>query len=302
MRKHLIIIAAVLSLGVTGAAGAKVVTVSITSNGYVPKDVTLAVGDSIQFTNSDNAAHQIEFRTTTGLTCTPNPLVLQPAQSGTCTFAAPGSFSYSDPNVRGNAFRGSVTVTGQAAQEKLTLAAQPRTVVYGAKLTLTGTLSSQKVGESVDVMATACGQSAAARATTVQTTTGGAYTAAVAPLRNTAYTARLRNMSSQQATTTVAPRLRLGKVAPHRYSLRVSAAQTFAGKYATFQRHNASLRRWVNVKRVLLRANTTGTAPTVITTARFRATVAARSRVRAILPQLQVGSCYVAGRSNAILG
>ena len=34
------------------------------------------------------------------------------------------------------------------------------------------------------------------------------------------------------------PRLRLGRVAAHRYSLRVFAAQSFAGKFATFQRFN----------------------------------------------------------------
>jgi plastocyanin len=300
--KTLIVAAAVLSLGVAGAAGAKVVTVTVTKNGYVPKDLSIAVGDSVQFTNGDSIAHQVSFRTTTGLSCSPNPLVLQPSQSGTCTFSAPGSYTYSDPNQRGNTFRGTVTVTGAAIPERLTLTAQARRVVYGAKLTLTGTLSTQKVGESVDVSVTPCGQTAASRAATVQTTTGGAYTAVVTPLKNTSYTARLRNMASAPATVTVAPSLRLGKVAPRRYSLRVAAAQTFAGKYATFQRYNGTLRRWVNIKRVLLRANTTGTAPTVLTTARFGATVRARSRVRAILPQLQVGSCYAPGQSNVILG
>jgi plastocyanin len=300
--KTLIVAASVLSLCVAGAAGAKVVTVTVTKNGYVPKDLSIAVGDSVQFTNGDTVAHQVSFRATTGLACSPSPLVLQPSQSGTCTFSAPDSFTYSDPNVRGGTFHGTVTVTGAAIPERLTLAAQAGKVVYGAKLTLTGTLSTQRVGESVDVSATPCGQNAASKAATAQTTTGGAYTAAVTPLRNTSYTARLRSLSTAPASMTVAPSLRLGKIAPHRYSLRVAAAQTFAGKYATFQRYNATLRRWVNVKRVLLRANSTGSAPTVITFARFRARVAARAKVRVILPQLQVGSCYAPGQSNVIFG
>jgi hypothetical protein len=33
----------------------------------------------------------------------------------------------------------------------------------------------------------------------------------------------------------------------------------------------------------------------------FRSSVPARRRVQLILPQLQVGSCYLAGRSNVIL-
>jgi len=301
MRKALITAVAVTSLVIVGAAGAKTVVVSITKNGYVPKAVTVAVGDTVQFTNSDTVAHQVLFKTTTGVTCTPNPLVLQPAGTGTCTFASPGTFTYSDPNVKGNTFRGTVTVTGQVPAETLTLSAKPRTVVYGGKVTLTGTLSNQKVGEKVDVLATACGQTAATKVTTVQTTTGGAFTAVVQPLKNTVYSVKVKNTSSQAVTVKVRPRLRLGKVASHRYSLRVFAAQSFAGKYGTFQRYNGTLRRWITVKRVLLRANSTGIAPTVISSVSFRSTIKPRLKVRVILPQLQVGSCYLSGRSNVIL-
>jgi plastocyanin len=301
MRKALITAVAVMSLVIVGAAGAKTVMVAITKNGYVPKTVTIAVGDTVQFTNSDTVAHQVVFKTTTGVTCTPNPLVLQPAQTGTCTFGAPGTFTYSDPNVKGNTFRGTVTVTGQVPGPTLTLSATPRTIVYGGKVTLSGTLSNHKVGEKVDVLATPCGQNAANKVTTVQTTTGGAYTAVVQPLKNTVYTVKVKNTSSQAVTVKVRPRLRLRKVAAHRYSLRVLAAQSFAGKYGTFQRYNGTLGRWVKVKRVLLRANSTGIAPTVISSVSFRSTIRSRLKVRVILPQLQVGSCYLWGRSNVIL-
>lgn len=301
MRKALITAVAVMALVIVGAAGAKTVMVAITKNGYVPKTVTIAVGDTVQFTNSDTVAHQVVFKTTTGVTCTPNPLVLQPAQTGSCTFASPGTFTYSDPNVKGNTFRGTVTVTGQVPAPTLTLSATPRTVVYGGKITLTGTLSSHKVGEKVDVLATPCGQTAANKVTTVQTTTGGAYTAVVQPLKNTVYTVKVKNTSSQAVTVKVRPRLRLRKVAAHRYSLRVFAAQSFAGKYGTFQRYNGTLGRWVKVRRVLLRANSTGIAPTVISSVSFRSPIRSRLKVRVILPQLQVGSCYLWGRSNVIL-
>ncbi len=301
MRKFLITAAAVLSLVIVGAAGANTVTVSITKNGYVPNAATIAVGDTVQFTNTDTVVHQVTLKTTTGVACSPNPLVLQSAQSGTCTFGSPGTFTYSDPNVKGNTFRGTVTVTGQVPAETLTLSAKVQALVYGGQVTLTGTLSNQKVGENVDVLATACGQTAATKLTTVQTTTGGAYIAVVKPLKNTVYTVKAKNTSSPAVTVKVRPRLRLGKVAPHRYSLRVFAARSFAGKYGTLQRYNATLGRWVTVKRVLLRANSTGIAPTVISSVSFRSTIPARLKVRVILPQLQVGSCYLLGRSNVIL-
>ncbi len=56
----------------------------------------------------------------------------------------------------------------------------------------------------------------------------------------------------------------------------------------------------MKVKRVLLRANRTGVAPTVITSAKFRSRIKAGLRVRVVLGQTQVGSCYLAGRSNTI--
>ena len=299
MRKLMLLTVALVALAVVVAAGAKTVTVTITKDGYVPSSTTLTAGDSIQFTNSDTVVHQLEFKSTTGVTCAPNPLVLQPGQSGSCRFATAGKYGYSDPNARGNTFRGSVDVT--AAPETLTLAARPLIVVYGGKTTESGALSTQQVGENVDLLGTACGQTAASKAMTVATTAGGAFSALVQPLRNTAYIAKLRNTSSQAVTVKVRPRLRLGKLAAKRYSLRVFAARSFAGKYATFQRYNATLRRWVNVKRVLLRANSTGVAPTVISSVTFRSSLSGRPRIRVVLPQLQVGACYMAGTSNAIL-
>jgi hypothetical protein len=185
--------------------------------------------------------------------------------------------------------------------DTLTLAGKPQQVVYGGRVTVTGTLSNQKVGENVEVLAEPCGQSAATRVTTVQTTTGGAFTALVQPLMNTVYTVKVKSTTSPTLAVTVRPRLRLRKLAPHRYSLRVFAAASFAGKYATFQRYNGALGRWVKVKRVLLRSNATGVAPTVISSASFRSAIRPRLKVRVVLPQLQVGSCYQPGRSNVIL-
>jgi plastocyanin len=304
MRKPMLIAMAIASLAIAGTAIAKTVAVTITKNGYVPKAVSIAAGDAVQFTNSDTVAHQIVFKPASGVTCVPNPLVLQPTQTGTCTFQAAGKYAYSDPNVKGNTFRGTVTV-GSApnppAEDTLTLAAKPQLVTYGGRVTLSGTLSNQKVGENVDVLAKPCGQTAQTKVTTVQTTTGGAYVAVVRPLKNTLYTVKVKNTTSNVVSEKVRPKLRLRKLAAHRYSLRVLAARSFAGRYGTFQRFNGTLGRWVTVKRVLLRANSTGVAPTVISSVTFRSTIRPRLKVRMLLPQLQVGSCYRPGRSNVIL-
>jgi hypothetical protein len=54
------------------------------------------------------------------------------------------------------------------------------------------------------------------------------------------------------------------------------------------------------VKRVTLKKSTAGTAPTVITSAKFRSRVRTGLRVRVTLGSKQVTPCYAAGRSNTI--
>jgi plastocyanin len=299
MRALPILLLGVLSLIVVGAsAGAKTVTVTITKNGYVPKSQSIVAGDTVTFTNGDTVAHQVSFKSTSGFTCTPNPLVLQPAASGSCVFQSGGSYSYSDPNTKGNTFRGSITVT--APPDSLTLAAKPLLLILGGKVAGTGTVSTAKAGESVDVLAQQCGATSAQKLATVQTTTGGAYTFSASPFANTVYTTQLRKAVSTAMTVRVRPLMRLTRVAAHRYSLKVTAGESFAGKYVSFQRYNGTKKRWVAVKAVALKASKAGVAPAVVAVASFRSTIKVGLRVRPTMAQAQVGTCDAAGLSNTI--
>lgn len=299
MRTFLVGAAVLVAITAIASAAANTVTVSITKNGYVPKSVTVAKGDTVQFTNGDTAAHQVAFKSTTGVTCTPASIVLQPSQSGSCTFATPGSYSYSDPNFKGKTYRGSITVTGTAAPDTLSAAASPPIVVYGGHVALAGTLSSLQTGQSVDVLEQRCGSSAQGKTTTVMTVTGGTYSASIAPVITTTYAARVKLTTSPNVVVKVRPRVKLAKVAAHKYSVRVTAANKLVGKYAGFQRFNAATGRWVAVKVVPLRT-VTGAGLAVTTSATFRSTVKPLLRVRAVLSQAQVGSCYLPGTSNTI--
>jgi plastocyanin len=290
---------AVLALIASGAtAVAKTVTVSITKNGYVPKSQSIVAEDTVTFTNSDTVAHQVSFKSSTGFTCTPTSLVLQPAASASCVFHTAGSYSYSDPNTKGNTFRGSITVS--TPPDSLTLSAKPLLLILGGKVAGTGTVSTTKTGESVDVLALQCGVTTAQKLTTVQTTTGGVYSFSVAPLMNTVYTTQLRKATSTTAAVRVRPLMKLTRAAAHRYSLRVSAGESFAGKYVSFQRYNGATKRWVAVKVIPLKASKTGVAPMVVATASFRSTVKTGLRIRTTMAQAQVGTCYAAGLSNTI--
>lgn len=295
----LAVMAAVLA--VASVAAATTITVSITKNGYVPNASTIAVGDVVQFTNSDAVAHQVAFKSTAGVTCSPNPLVLQPGQSGTCTFQSAGKYSYSDPNVKGKTFSGTVTVAAAAPAPagSLKLTASPLLVLYGGKTTLAGTLASQKAGEAVQVLAQPCGR-ASATAGSATTTNGGAFSAQVRPLQTTVYSAKVKNSTSNTVTVKVQPRVTLAKVATRRFSVRVTAAATFAGKYVAVQRYNGTLRRWQTFKSVKLAVRAGGTAPTVVSGATFSAALRIGLRLRAVLGLAQTGSCYWAGRSNIV--
>jgi plastocyanin len=303
MRKLPLLLLAVASLAAASAtsdaaspATAASKTVRITHAGYKPTSVSISVGDTVVFANGDTVAHTVRFNPTTGIRCgRAIPLVLQPGQSTSCTFQAAGKFNFSDPAQKGKIWRGTVTVAKAAA---LSLAAAPGVAVYGRKVTLSGTLATQQAGESLQIFAQQCGEPTATRIATVTTTTGGAFSYQTQSLKKTAYTVKSKNLTSSTATVKVRPRLRLSKVGAHRYSLRVFAAQSFAGKYATFQRYRSALRRWVAVKRVLLRPSAAGVAPTVISAAKFRSRIKAGLRVRVVLRQSQVGSCYLLGRSN----
>jgi plastocyanin len=305
MAKRLTLLIALALLAAAGAstdsarsAAAASKTVKITKSGYNPTAVSVIVGDSVVFENDDTVAHSVDFKPTTGINChAAIPVAVAAGQSATCDFSTAGSFKFSDPAHKGKSFRGTVTV---AAPPDVTITATPKSVGYRKTVTLSGKLASQLSGQSLQVMAQACGTSSPVKLANVTTTTGGAFTTQTQPLKQTAYTVKSKNSTSLAATVGVKPLLKLRKVARHRYTLTISAAQSFAGKYANFQRWNAKLKHWRGVRRVLLQANAAGVAPTVFTTAKFRSSIKARLRVRVILKQSQVGACYLPGKSNTI--
>jgi plastocyanin len=302
VRRICAVAAAVLIVVAAPVASAATVPVSITASGFVPATVTATTADTLQFKNDDTVVHQVEFKPTRAATCSPNPatipphLTLQPGQIGTCTFFTAASYlTFADPAVTGTNFQGTLTLT---PPDTLTLFAEPLVVVYAGKVTLTGELSSKKSGVDVALLAKPCGRAAATRASIVQTTAGGKYVAEARTAVNTVYKVQADTTTSPDVSVKVEPQLRLHRVAAHRYLLRVLAAQSFAGKYATIQRFRGG--RWISVKRVRLQKHRTEALPSVISSAAFRWTSTSRQRVRAILPPIETGRCYVPGTSSEI--
>ncbi|HEX4323423.1 MAG TPA: cupredoxin domain-containing protein [Gaiellaceae bacterium] len=287
---------AVAGIGRTAATAAQTVTIS--KSGYKPTAVSITVGDAVVFKNTDTVAHTVGFNSTTGVNCgSVVPLVIPAGQSASCTFSSAGKFKFSDAASNKKAFHGTVTV---AAALVSSFAVTPKAVVYGGKSTLAGKLASGQTGQSLKVFALACGDTKAKALTTITTTAGGAFTYQPQPAKHTTYTVQAKGSTSSAVTVSVKPLLQLKRAGHHRYTLSVSAAQSFTGKVATFQRFRPALKRWVKVKRVTLGASVAGTAPTMVTSAKFRSGLRAHLRVRASLGPRQVGSCYLTGQSNTI--
>jgi plastocyanin len=297
-----LVVLAVVVLATAVSSPAATTTMAVTHDGYVPKTLTIATGDSVVFANQDTVAHQVVLKSTNGFTCTAN-LVIQPGQSSTCTFRTVTKYSVSDPNKNGAAFKGTINVTAGPPGSTLSLVAAPKLVRYGSSAMLTGQLASGQANQKVDVFAQECGAPAFTKLTTVTTTTGGAYTLSVQPRRHTTYQARFRSSASAEALVKVRPKMTLRKLAPRKFRVTVLAADSYAGKFVRFQRYSSVRGSWITVRSVVLRPGSTLMTPinpTSVSSATFRASIRARLRVRAYLTQAQAGSCYAASASAAI--
>jgi hypothetical protein len=185
-----------------------------------------------------------------------------------------------------------------AAPTTLTLKASATVVAYGGSTTLSGVLSTLKSGQRVDIMGQECGQSGFKRVATVTTTTNGAFTYAAKPTLNTNFQAKQKNVTSPSTLVQITPVLVLKKLAKNKFTVSVTAAQTFVGKFVVFQRLRNS--KWVSLKHVTLTTLTHGTKPTEVTSANFTVRMPVKLRIRAVLPAAQAATCYLPTKSKVV--
>jgi plastocyanin len=281
-------IAAVAVLAIAPALSATK-PVDITQSGFTPNKVTVEFGDTVTWTNKDTGNHQV----LADQLAFPTSPVLAANQTYSYTFTKSGSFGYRDALHTNR--RGTVTV-----RPGVSLTATPALTTYGAGTTLAGAVSTGATGETVTLNAQECGKTGFTKLATLTSTANGAWTYAAKPTVNTIFEASWKNTKSAQLTEMVAPGVSLKRVRSGRFSAKVTAAQTFVGKYVVFQRYVRSRKAWKTVKRVTLRTVKAGTAPTMISSAGFRARVARKSRLRLLLTQAQAGTCYAPGRSAVV--
>ena len=299
MKKLLILPIAALLLG-SSSAQAVTKTVAITTAGFVPNTITIDVGDSITWTNSDNKNHQPISQSKDATFASP---ILKPGESFTYTFAKDGKFTITDSQV--SRVRMTVTVKKTVASRAPTLTSNKKKVIYGGSVVLAGKIPSAKAGEKLTLRAEVVRPNGTKQSSNVAdaTTDGtGAFTFTNVPTAQTTYTVVWQGVPAPQATSNavavaVAPRIGFGLVRKVgrlvTFSMKATSAIPYAGHSVNIQRRN-SLGQWVSLKRVVLKSSTVATRAAVRLPRGL-------SSIRILMPQGQVGTGYITGVSRVIL-
>jgi plastocyanin len=145
MRKALLLVLAMLAVAVVAsvatageASRQATVTVSITSTGFTPEDVTIKPGDTVTWRNTDAVDRQVV--SDTGTFKSP---VLEPGESWSRQFEVESSFSYHE------ATKTSLTAVVHVLTTRVSVGATRNRVVYGNPVRIFGSIPTGASGESV---------------------------------------------------------------------------------------------------------------------------------------------------------
>ena len=180
-----------------------------------------------------------------------------------------------------------------ASPQSVTISVSRPNTVFGNSVTLSGKVSDHKVGEKVDVLAEPSGASSFTTLTSVDTTAGGQWTDVVKPTIETSYQAKWKSATSSPVTVKVRPLITLTLVdlSTGRFSTKVTAARSFAGKFVLVQRLRST--GVTTLKKVTLDASSS---------ASFRVRLHhGRSRLRVVMPTSQTTPGYITGMSKVLV-
>ena len=196
------------------------------------------------------------------------------------------------------AFLAAVAVTtvlvagATAARPAVTISASRPTVVYGGSVALSGKVSTNNAGESVQVMADAYPATTFSALSPITTTAGGNWTDTVTPTVQTSYQAHWKGATSRTVTVKVRPLITLTLVnaATGTFSTKATAARAFTGKFVNVQRLTSS--GALTVKKVKLDSSSSAT---------FHVRLhSGRNRLRVVMPTAQAAPGYVIGTSKVL--
>jgi plastocyanin len=241
MRKLILTLAAVMALGIAGPAGAATKTINIYGSTFSPKSATITQGDTVTWVNKDNSNHQI--LADKGEFVSP---ILRSNQKYSFTFNAAGTYTYKDE--LNKKLTGTIKVNG--LPPTLTLAASSQYIVYGDKVTLSGTVSNHKGGESVTIYYQPYPQPNLIQRVVLLTAADGTFSFIVAPQIATSYQASWKGAYATPTSIQVQPKLTLGR--NNGWIIHAAAGVSFAGRSVQLQRLNKITGQWVTLRKVML--------------------------------------------------
>jgi hypothetical protein len=189
----------------------------------------------------------------------------------------------------GTSYGSDVTFTTVSA---LTLTASTAQSVYGHIVTLSGVVSSRQTGVKVEILAQPFGSSSSATIGSALTTAGGTWTYQARPKIQTVYKASAPEGTSTGATVGVRPAVSLRLITGQRFSSRVVAEKSFAGKTVQLQRLLPG-NRWATVAKAKLNSKSSAV---------FSASSLPRgsSMIRVAMSVNQAGAGYLGGFSRTL--
>jgi plastocyanin len=270
-----------VALVLAAPASTATTTVQIKRTGFVPATVTINQDDAVTWTNADTIDHQVVANG--GSFASP---ILQPGKTYSHTFRAGGTFNYHDGLHSG--LRGTITVRG--APPQVSLATSAPVVKFGTQITLSGTVSNKKSGETVTLTYLPADQTTKQVLTTLLTGSGGAFTYALTPQIGTTYQSQWKGAESS-VIVQVQPVIKLPAAVRGKFHFYVTAAGSmdgrFAGHYVWLQRWSPSLARWLSYRKLVLGAHSGRVFPVTY------APRHARTSLRILMPQDQAGVGYL---------
>jgi plastocyanin len=234
------IVAAALVAAGTGSAAT--VTVQIKSTAFSPSSFTVNHDDTVTWRNVDKVDHQVVADD--GSFATP---ILRAGQSWSRKLSTAGTFRFHDalhPKLTGK-----VTVKGPPPS--LSLALSEPIVYWGTPITISGTVSTGAVNQTVEIMQQPYGQAAPSQLALVKTGSGGAFSYTVTPNLYTTYAARWNNVASGSVVAQVAPKMRLLPGGKGYMKAVIASPVSLWHKHVTLQRLSP-FGQWVTVANLAL--------------------------------------------------
>jgi hypothetical protein len=165
-------------------------------------------------------------------------------------------------------------------------------VVYGAPVTISGTIATRQSGVTVSVLQEPFGQTSFSTLGTVVTGPGGTWSYQVRPKMQTSYQAKAPEGTSITMTVGVRPAVSLRVITGKRFTTKVTAAKTFTGKVVQLQRLLPG-NRWETLAKAKLNTNSSAIFPA-------SKLPLGTSLVRIAMSVNQAGAGYLGGFSRTL--